>query len=248
MSFNLNDWKIEDEEIEPLLKGVSGSQYEESMTVIFTWLLENRELAPKLRFKNTPPINEYLIKWVNAYLTGKENRPSKRRGIPSGTVPDSLIREIYSYSHRKSAELLEEIAKGHATMMTLEKIVGDLLEEYLSDELEQLGWHCCWGQTIKAVDFCQTDGRLLQIKTSDNSENSSSKGVRDNTNIMVWQRRKSRKKDEYYWDDLVRLTGHPNLSEPNFREFVKQVLSENPYCVYVNEPFNNNEGLFKRNN
>ena len=126
-------------------------------------------------------------------------------------------------------------------MMTLEKIVGDLLEEYLFIQLTPYGWHCCWGQTIKAVDFCHNDGRLLQVKTSDNSENSSSKGVRDDTNIQAWKRRKSRKMDEYYWDELVGLTGNAGLSEKNFREFIMDLLFNNPNCIHVDEPLSDNE-------
>ena len=51
-------------------------------------------------------------------------------------------------------------------MMTIEGMVGNLLEEYLATILHPYGWYCCWGSTIDAVDFCKEDGSLLQVKTS----------------------------------------------------------------------------------
>jgi len=121
----------------------------------------------------------------------------------------------------------------HSKMMTIETIVGDLLEEFLSVQLKDTGWCCCWGTTIKAVDFCHKNGRLLQVKTSDNSENSSSSDIRTGTTIEKWARRKSRKKNEYYWDDLQDITQMKNLTETLFREFVKKVLQDNPKCIHI---------------
>ena len=90
-------------------------------------------------------------------------------------------------------ELANQVEGGHSLMMTIENLVGDLLEEYLSVKLKENGWCCCWGSTIDAVDFCKADGSLIQIKNSDNSENSSSSRVRAGTTIEKWYRRKSTK-------------------------------------------------------
>lgn len=245
MPFTPNELQIDPETVVPLLQEIAGERYSESLAVIFNGLLGDIKNAPFLHFKYTPEAREYLQKWVQAYFNGLDGRPSKRKGRPSGTVPDSLIKEIYAYSHQIIPEdLLEIIAKGHATMMTLEKIVGDLLEEYLSIELTPYGWHCCWGQTIKSVDFCHKDGTLLQVKTSDNSENSSSSKVRVNTSIKKWKRRKAAKQDEYYWDDLIELTGNTNLSEKGFRNFITGVLKDNPGCIFVDEPFRDDLNKF----
>lgn len=245
MPFDPNELQINPKTIVPLLTEIAGERYSKSLAVIFNGLVGDKKNIPSLRYKDTPDIRDYLQKWVVAYFNGLDGRPSKRKGRPSGTVPDSLIKQIYALSHEVVPEdLLEIMAKGHATMMTLEKIVGDLLEEYLSIELASYGWHCCWGQTIKSVDFCHDDGTLLQVKTSDNSENSSSSKVRDNTGIKKWQRRKSTKQDVYYWDDLIKLTGNPNLSENGFRGFITWVLKENPGCIFVDEPFRNDLNKF----
>lgn len=234
MAFDPTQWSVEEKDIPTLIKSVTNLENIESLVVIFGALLNNRVLAPSLRFTVTPTVDQYLKRWINAYLTGLDGRPSLRKGKSSTTVPDSLVKELFAKSHKHfSQEDIDKIAKGHSTMMTLENIVGDFLEEYLNAELKSYGWHCCWGKTIKAVDFCHEDGSLLQIKTSDNSENSSSKGVRNNTSIQVWQRRKSKRTDQYYWEELQKITGNTSLSENGFRNFVFNILEYNDRLIYV---------------
>ncbi|MFR4236189.1 MAG: SinI family restriction endonuclease, partial [Alistipes onderdonkii] len=114
----------------------------------------------------------------------------------------------------------------HSLLMTIENNIGELLEEYLAVKLSPLGWYCCWGSTIDAVDFCKADGSLLQIKTSDNSENSSSSRVRQGTPIEKWFRRFSRRPGVYnweslngYWDGLDRVV--------SFRAFAEKTAAAN---------------------
>jgi len=59
----------------------------------------------------------------------------------------------------------------------------------------------------------------VQIKNSDNSENSSSKKVRKGTPIKMWFRRFS-KKYVYNWEELHVLMGSTDLSEENFLKFL----------------------------
>lgn len=230
-----------------LIKEIAGDRYVDDMEIIWTAIANNPDLAPKYRGKNTDNPLVYFTKWVSAYLKGLDGRPSVRQGQASGTYPDTLIKEIYAATHTGvAADLLNAIAAGHATMMTLEKVVGDLLEEYLSKNLVDQGWVCCWGACIKAVDFCTKEGKLLQVKTSDNSENSSSNKIRNDTNIEHWCRRKSSKPESYFWDDLVKITGNKDLSENNFRKFVHEVLQKNPKCIYIPEPMSSTEETTER--
>ena len=62
----------------------------------------------------------------------------------------------------------------------------------------------------------------LQVKNSDNSENSSSNKVRKGTKIKIkhWFRRFS-KKNKTNWDKLVEITGCEKLSNENFLEFLR---------------------------
>jgi transcriptional regulator with XRE-family HTH domain len=61
-------------------------------------------------------------------------------------------------------------------------------EEYLAEKLLPYGWYCCWGETMKSVDFCTQNGDLLQVKNRSNSENSSSNKIRQGTAIIKWHR------------------------------------------------------------
>ena len=85
-----------------------------------------------------------------------------------------------------------------------------------------------------AVDFCKADGSLLQIKTSDNSENSSSSRVRQGTPIGKWFRRFSRRPGVYNWESLNRMLGRPGyVSESDFRAFAEKTIAANPACIYI---------------
>ena len=130
--------------------------------------------------------------------------------------------------------MADKIVAGHSLLMTIENNIGELLEEYLAVKLSPLGWYCCWGSTIDAVDFCKADGSLLQIKTSDNSENSSSSRVRQGTPIEKWFRRFSRRPGVYNWESLNRMLGRPGyVSESDFRAFAEKTIAANPACIYI---------------
>ena len=129
--------------------------------------------------------------------------------------------------------------------MSAENIAGAFLEEYIAEQLISQGWHCCWGETMKSVDFCKFDGQLLQVKNSDNSENSSSKSVRDGTTIKKWFRRFS-KTGGTNWNKLNELVGIENeddkLNENSFKEFVREAVRNNPGSIFLEEesPFDSN--------
>jgi hypothetical protein len=235
MQYTFQDNKYSREAIDKLIRGAAGEKYSRELTDIFCSGLENN-LLPKYKAKQIviTALPDYLNKWVQHYFKGFELRPSKRKGNQSSTVPDSLLKEIYQLLHADLSEKeVLNVANGHSVMMTIENIIGDMLEEYLSIMLKPQGWLCCWGTTIKSVDFCKTDGTLLQIKTSDNSENSSSSAVRTGTSILKWARRKALKQDEYYWNDLIELTGNKKVSEKDFRNFVRKTIKANPNCIYI---------------
>ena len=112
-------------------------------------------------------------------------------------------------------------------------------EEYLATILHPYGWYCCWGSTIDAVDFCKEDGSLLQVKTSNNSENSSSIRVRNGTEIRIWFRRFFNKANTFNWVALNEIIGRDIFneedSERKFRDFITRTIRENPGCIYIPE-------------
>jgi len=116
--------------------------------------------------------------------------------------------------------------------MSAENILGLMLEEYLSINLQKHGWHCAWGETVRSVDFVNEDGSLLQIKNRSNSENSSSSAVRDGTEIEKWYRIKA-DRIEYMWASLNKICGTKHLSENDFVVFAKTTIKKNPNCLAV---------------
>jgi hypothetical protein len=217
-------------------KDLSGKEFTNEMAIVISIAFRDLRNLPSLRFpdKDTIPLKEYMSKWVTAYLGGYNNRPSVKIGNKSNTFSDTIVKIILQARLPKvSAELASQVEGGHALMMTIENLVGDLLEEYLSVKLQENGWCCCWGSTIDAVDFCKADGSLIQIKNSDNSENSSSSRVRAGTTIEKWYRRKSTKESTYFWEDLNTKVSRKDLSEDDFRKFVQATIKNNPSCLFV---------------
>jgi hypothetical protein len=235
MNYEFHGKEYTEKQIDDAIRKAAANEYTADMTTIFCTALSNSLLMPiKKKGVEIVILEEYIAKWVKKYLKGYNNRPSRRAGNPSKTVADSLMKEIYQLLHPKLSEkIVQNVAAGHSTMMTIENIVGDMLEEYLSVKLTPHGWKCCWGTTVKSVDFINEDGTLLQVKTSDNSENSSSSAIRQGTSIEKWYRRVSTKADTYCWDKLVELTKDKTISEADFRTFVSNTIESNPACVYI---------------
>ena len=198
---------------------------------VFNILLENKQLLPTLRIRGAVTFDEYIKRWFLAYNRGFESRPSVKVGKESSTIPDEIVKVLMAYHFDLEAEEASKMEAAHAIMMTLENLTGELLEEYLDFRLKEYGWLCAWGSTIRAVDFCHPTKGMLQVKNSDNSENSSSSSIREGTDIQKWFRRFSRKGGEYNWASLAELTGCDYLSENDFRRYSTEVLKSNPQAI-----------------
>ncbi|MBE0472320.1 MAG: SinI family restriction endonuclease [Methyloprofundus sp.] len=174
-----------------------------------------------------------IRKWLKRYQSGMTSRASRRTSNPPGTVADPIIEVIVGARLTNlDTKDLEKITYAHRLGMSAENILGLMLEEYLAENLKELGWHCAWGETVKSVDFVKEDGSLLQIKNRSNSENSSSSSVRNGTKIEKWYRIKA-DRIEYMWDALNKICGTSNLSEKAFVKFVNKTLKRNPQCLAV---------------
>lgn len=158
----------------------------EAHRTILTACYRNPGLSPALK-ANTP---EMLAKaWLKKYGDSYENRISRRILRTPSTVADPIVSIIINARLiGLTAEHLEQIKYAHRLSMSAENIQGLLLEEFLAEQLADYGWYCCWGESIRHVDFCNADGSLLQIKNRSNSENSSSSRVRINQPIEKWHR------------------------------------------------------------
>ncbi len=75
---------------------------------------------------------------------------------------------------------------------------------------------------------------MLQVKNRSNTENSSSKKVREKTSIELWYRVNAND-GAYNWEKLNELTGCPEVNEENFSQFVRETIKNNPSTIYVED-------------
>lgn len=234
------------EELLEIVRNEAGDKVNASLMVVASRIIDIPEYSCTINVRAGEDVSDFMKKWTLKFIKGYENRPSQRTSNPIGTQHDPILDEIISARINHTSDDLENIKYGHRLSMSAENIAGAFLEEYIAQELIEKGWHCCWGETMKSIDFCNVDGQLLQVKNSDNSENSSSKTVRDGTPIKHWFRRFS-KTGATNWNALNELVGIENeeykLNENSFKEFVRNAVSNNPGSIFLEEgsPYYGNE-------
>lgn len=194
------------------------------------------EFPEALSWKGTKPSIEDedgLRKIADAYFKGY--RKSDFPAVPS-TVPDEMVSTIMETAYGYTAKETEKIKLEHQHSMCAENCVGNLLERYLDSVLRKSDWCWCCGDFVKAIDFIGKDENgkwlALQVKNRDNTENSSSKSIRDNTTIQKWYRSYSKDtvkgRDSFTrWDKLPSLMEGYGLCEDDFKKFVTNYLKEN---------------------
>ncbi len=198
--------------------------------VILSACYKTPDLAPSVKAK-TPEL--CALAWLKKYRSGFEHRISQRTSNPPGTVADPIVDVmIGARLAGLKTDQLSQIKFAHRLSMSAENILGLLLEEYLAEVLAEFGWHCCWGEVVRHVDFCHDNGALLQIKNRSNSENSSSSRVRLNQPIEKWYRVDA-KTGQYQWSAFNHRYNTDRFSEAGFIEFVQRVLTENPGALAI---------------
>ena len=199
---------------------------------------EFSELAPDMnsgKKRNLLSAQECIRTWVEKFFHGYNERISQHTSKMPGTVPDDAVNIIIKAGLPKlSDKQVSEIVYAHRLGMSAENILGLLLEEFLFEKLAPAGWAMAWGETVKHVDFCHKDGRLLQIKNRSNSENSSSSKIRDGKPIEKWFRVNANN-GKYQWEKLSEIVGTsiPGLNEEEFQRFITQTLKQNPVALAI---------------
>lgn len=153
-----------------------------------------------------PPLPLHLIEFTSGVVSGPTALPATRRARDD----DDFRFEV------NLAEKLEPSGRSGGR--------SPYSESYYA------GWIWCSGTSVKAVDFIHYDEKnnewnLLQVKNRDNTENSSSSKIRDNTTIKKWFRTYSQR-DATNWDNFPDEVSSKNLNEEDFRAFVKNYLAK----------------------
>ncbi len=171
-----------------------------------------------------------IDKWLEKYLNGYKNRKSVTHGNPTKTYDDS-INDVIINTIRADIDM-KTINEASKLLKRSQMAIGNLLEEFLSEELASYGWYMAWGETVKSTDLVSNQNERLQVKNRNNTENSSSSQVRNGTEIIKWHRLNA-KNGTKYWSALVELTECEALSEENFKRFIEQVVSRNKKVLYI---------------
>jgi len=149
------------------------------------------------------------------------------------TAPDNAVYQFLKKKFNYTDEEIKLVIKYHNAAMGAENIIGHYLEEFINQNLINKNWVWCSGSILDKIDFIQkindkTDlkWRAFQVKNSSNTENSSSKTVRNNNQIEMWFRRVANKKNTFKWEEIQKITGCNNLNEEEFLKFLKKKAEE----------------------
>ncbi|HDI3178845.1 TPA: DNA topoisomerase IV subunit B [Vibrio cholerae] len=173
-----------------------------------------------------------IDKWLNKYLNGYKNRKSVTQGNPTNTYDDD-INDIIINAIRTDINM-NTINEASKLLKRSQMAIGNLLEEYLAEELATHGWYMAWGETVKNTDLVSNKNERLQIKNRNSTENSSSSQVRNGTDIIKWHRLNANNGTKY-WSQLVDITGCNSLSEEKFKLFIKRVVKNNKKVLFIPE-------------
>jgi hypothetical protein len=217
----------------------------EDLNCIFEIALQSINLFPNIKFSGEQNNEHYIAQWVKKYHESFINPPSTRQAEPKSSCSDPSITNIVKIIKEIPEEDNDEIQtyeKIHNLFMSAENVQGNLLEEYISQNVRPYGFIWCQGTVLKSIDFCNTSGTLLlQIKNRSNTENSSSLRVRDGTTIEKWYRLGTRsihhvKTPTYKWDKLNSLIDHfqtldndqpCSMCEEDYQAFLTRIARSN---------------------
>ncbi len=174
-----------------------------------------------LDFGNTKEVEQLGKKYLAALQASVFPKPAK-------TVADPMVNTVLMGAFGHNEAQTQQIIEHHRQAMVAENCIGSLLERYLDSVLCQHGWAWCCGSLVRAVDFIRREGetwQAVQIKNRDNSENSSSSAIRNNTTISKWFRSFSAT-GLTNWDNLPEAMKTHGLSEAGFTAFVIAYLQK----------------------
>ncbi len=216
-SYDLNLVRVVRKQLSPVLAS--------KFITIYRFLLKHPGQASRKAYQS----REELLKEKTIVNLAASFARGRQQWLPavSRTIPDDAIKVVLERYFDVSKDSLDEAVTWHKYSMQAENMIGDILERYLANILEPLGWIWCAGSVVKAVDFIKPgpNYRLLQIKNRDNSENSSSAAIREGTDIKKWFRSYSKTR-RTNWDVFPDKHLRSLLSESAFREYAIRYLRE----------------------
>ncbi|WP_051222511.1 SinI family restriction endonuclease [Agrococcus lahaulensis] len=168
----------------------------------------------------------YVVNLGNKFRAGRAVLAPAQPGTAEDPLMDDILETFYGFAPTE----LRRAVESHRLAMVAENLSGELLERYIAQELEPLGWVWCSGSSVRAVDFIKhtPDGRAewhaLQVKSRNNTENSSSSAIRKGTDISKWWRFHAKNGSTNWASFPIEAAG--TLSEEGFRAYVRAAGEE----------------------
>ncbi len=236
----MSDFKASDIEIrEAFENAIDGNEFSTQLKQIFEIAMKNTSYFPKINYASS--YADYIERWIRKYSNAMNNKPSNRIATPKKSCSDPAIEKLVQYVTGADAIEAQKQIRHHNLFMSAENVQGGLLEEYINSVVSQYGWHWCTGNVLRAIDFCSSDGLVLQVKNKSNTENSSSGAIRKGSPIIKWYRLGTKTIDgnmvpSYKWDSLNKIiNAHSSnkssrcaMSEEGYQAFLKTVVNDNP--------------------
>ncbi len=175
-------------------------------------------------------IRKYLGGLLRLYFKKRKARISLNE---VRTVPDPAVDAVLKAFGNIPSRDLKAFSEHHRKSMAAENKIGDLLEAYLAEVLEPRKWIWCCGNLLTGVDFFRparqsSERLLLQIKNRSNSENSSSKRIRELVRLLgcpvkitEWHRCRAGDGGTC-WDTLVDNSDLSLADEERFDAFIRE--------------------------
>ena len=183
------------------------------LDIIFEIGLAHKDRFPAINLDENCTLEKYIERWVNGYIKAMHELPSERSAKPRSSCTDPSISVIVKTICDLSDDKVNEGVEYHNLFMSAENIQGELLEEYIASKVRPYGFIWCRGNIMAAIDFCNSNGTFsFQVKNRKNTENSSSKKIREGSSIFIerWYRldtksENGQKSPIYKWDLLNRV-------------------------------------------
>lgn len=187
-------------------------------------------------------LDSYFQAWCAKYENAWKTLPSQREAKPKGAVTDQALIKMVE-PKAGDGKTAGEWASHHTLFMSAENVGGNLLEEYIYTKTNEYDWIWCRGETLTAVDFCSTKKQqFIQIKNKSNTENSSSKGFREDHHAAKWYRMEASRKNGQiitHWPELIEIIKRGTdktvpddlMTEESYLDFIRTASEQNPLLI-----------------
>ena len=110
----------------------------EQLDIIFELAKKDRDLFPGFKMGRDPSAKKYMNHWVSCYCKDIENPASDRKANPKSSCSDPVVKAMVQQVKQVEDKIIDAQEKTHIIFMSAENVLGNLLEEYIPEDLETL--------------------------------------------------------------------------------------------------------------